>query len=966
MQSNAGRLGRSMTILGSVVLALGWAGPSAAQSTTAGIQGKVVDETGILPGATVTAREVLSGFTHEAVSASDGTFTLAGLRPGRYEIQVSMSQYKPQAKTVQVLVGQTATLDFKVTPDLLFVESVTVVGELLVETRTAEVATNVSDEQIRHLPQNSRNFLNFASLAPGLRVSPSDDASKQVTAGALGARSINVFIDGVSYKNDVIEGGVIGQDSSRGNPFPQDAVQEFQVITQNFKAEFEKASSAIISAVTKSGGNRFTGGIFGFYQDKRLVQNEAMVNVGGVFVKQETTPKPTYERWQWGGSIGGPIVKNRMQFFASFEENRQERDNRVTVGTVTNPPQSLVNDLRRYEGVFISPFTSRLLYAKLSYQPKQGQQADLTYSLRDENEVRGFGAPLSPTTSFESAERFRNRVDSVLGRHQLTGSGWLNEAFLSYQRYRWNPIPANKDLVGRNYQGLLRVGGRSTEQIFVQERFSIRDDFSLFTKWKGSHTLKAGGVLGLLDYSVRKEFDGNPVFEFRAAENWAFPAEARYGAGDPDLSAKNYQVGFFVQDDWAITSRLILNLGLRWDYESDMLNNDYVTPANVRQATAPFVDAGRFFTDGDDRPAFFKAWQPRLGFSYDFRGDGGTVGFGGWGRYYDRVLYNHTLDERFRQQYAVRTFRFSADGSPRDGQPTVRWDPSYLSVAGLEGLIARGVAGNPEVFLLENDTQPPSSDQFTFGLRKKLGPMVTSVSYAGARSRNSFTFIRGNRRPDGTCCASVPGFSAILLSSDAAKTWYDALFVQADKPYGAGGSKWGFSFTYTLGDARQQGGDLFSLDFPRVEDYPLVPTATDERHRVVATGIVSLPYDFLLSTFITLGSGTPYTIDDQSRGSGPNERRLQRNAGRPEQFDFIIPNTWAFRSVDLRLEKIFKITGTQQLSVTAEAFNIFSFDNFTTYDGFIPPLPRTNPNAGKPRALIDPGHRLQFGARYIF
>ncbi len=924
---------------------------------------KVVDETGTLPGASVTAREVQSGFTHEAVTASDGTFTLAGLRPGRYEIRVSMDQYKPQAKTVQVLVGQTPTLDFKVTADLLFTESVTVVGDdRLIETRTAEVATNVTEEQIRHLPQNTRNFLNFAALAPGLRVSDSD-TSKQVTAGALGARNINVFIDGISYKNDVIEGGVVGQDSSRGNPFPQDAVQEFQVITQNFKAEFEKASSAIISAVTKSGGNRFSGGVFGFYQDKRLVQNEVMVrDATGVFLKQETTPKPTYERWQWGGSLGGPILKDRLQFFASFEENRQDRDNLVTLGTVTGAPASLVNELRSYEGRFISPFRSRLFYGKLSYQPKQGQLADLTYSLRDESEIRGFG----PSLSLESAEKFRNRVDSVLGRHQLTGSGWLNEAFLSYQRYRWNPVPANKDLVGRNYQGLMRVGGRSTEQIFVQERFSLRNDFSRFTKWKGSHSLKAGGVFSFLDYSVRKEFDGNPVFEFRAAENWAFPADARYGAGNPDLSAKNYQVGGFLQDDWSITSRLILNLGLRWDYESDMLNNDYVTPENVRQATAPFVDTGRYFTDGNDRPAFYNAWQPRLGFSYDIRGNGGSVVFGGWGRYYDRVLYNHTLDERFRQQYAVRGFRFSADGSPRDGQPTIMWDPSYLSVAGLDGLIARGVAGNPEAFLLENDTQPPSSDQFTFGLRQRLGPVVTSVSYAGVRSRNSFTFIRGNRRPDGTCCLSVPGFSAILLSSDAAKTWYDALFVQVDKPYGAGGGKWGFNFTYTLGDARQQGGDLFSLDLPRVEDYPRQPTSNDERHRVVTTGIVSLPYDFLLSSFITLGSGTPYTIDDQSLGSGPNERVLRRNAGRPEQFGFIFPDTWAFRSVDLRLEKIFKIAGTQQVSVTAEAFNIFSFDNFTNYDGSIPPLPRTNPNFGRPRLLIDPGRRLQFGVRYAF
>ena len=145
----------------------------------------------------------------------------------------------------------------------------------------------------------------------------------------------------------------------------------------------------------------------------------------------------------------------------------------------------------------------------------------------------------------------------------------------------------------------------------------------------------------------------------------------------------------FAQDDWAIGPRLTINLGLRWDYESDMLNNDYVTPENVRAATAPFVDNARYFTDGDDRPPFYSAWQPRVGFSYDITGKGQTIAFGGWGRYYDRVLYNSTLDERFRLQYATRTFQFSRDGGIRDGVQTIVWDPSYLSVAGLESIIAQ-------------------------------------------------------------------------------------------------------------------------------------------------------------------------------------------------------------------------------------------------------------------------------------
>jgi Carboxypeptidase regulatory-like domain/TonB dependent receptor len=957
----------AVAFLVTVLLCFVTADAAMAQVSTATIQGTVSDATGVLPGATVTAREGQSGFTHETVSASDGTFTLPGLRPGRYQITVSVAQYKPQEKTVEVLVGQTVDVSFRITPDLIYAESVAVVGDTrLLDTRTSEITTNVTEEQMRYLPQNTRNFLNFAALAPGVRVSD-NEFRKEFSAGALPSQNINVFIDGVSYKNDVIDGGVVGQDASRGSPFPQNAVQEFQVLTQNFKAEYEKAASAIITAITRSGGNRYTGEIFNFYQDKGLVENEAIVrDAQNLFVKGETTPKPTYERFQWGASLGGPIVKDRMQFFGSYEENRQDRAGTVIVGTVSTAPPSLVSRLRGYEGVFTSPFREKLLFGKLSLQPKLGQQAEVTYNWRNETDIRGFGGQ-GGSNSFETAENVKNRVDSVQGKWQTVQTRFLNEAYVSYQRYRWNPRPENPGIIGENFEGLLRIGGRDTEQFIVQERVSLRDDFSQFLKWRGSHTAKVGGIVSFLNYDVRKLFNSNPLFTYRGDISWDFPARANYGAGDPDLSARNYQLGLFAQDDWAITSRLTVNLGLRWDYESDMLNNDYVTPENVRDATASFVDNARYFTDGDDRPPFYGGWQSRFGFSYDVTGRGQTVAFGGWGRYYDRVLYNSTLDERFRLQYAVRTFQFSRDGGIRDGVQTIVWDPSYLSVAGLESIIARGQAPNPEVFLIANDTRPPVSDQWSLGLRQTFRGIVTSVTYTGMRSRHLFTFIRGNRRPDGTCCLPVPGFSNILISdAEGREAWYDGLYVQVDRPYGVGGAKYGFSVTYTLGTAEQTGGDLFSLDFPTVADYPRFPTGSDERNRLVLTGIVRLPWDFLASTFITLGSGTPYTIDDQSLGGGPNERQLMRNAGRPEQFAFIFPDAWAYRSVDVQVEKTFRFLNTNQFSLIFQGFNIFSYDNFSGYQGFIPTLPATNPNYGRPSSLVDPGRRLQFGVRYGF
>ena len=941
----------------------------AAQITTSTVQGTVSDDTGALPGAAVVARDVNSGFTVETVTNAEGYFTLAGLRPGTYEITVSMDQYKPQGRTVEVLVGQTTNANFRVTPDVVYTEDVTVVGDTrLVDTRTTEVATNVTQEQLQYLPQNTRNFLNFAALAPGVRVAD-NEFRKEFSSGAQPSQNVNVFIDGISYKNDVIDGGVVGQDASRGNPFPQNAVQEFQVLTQNFKAEYEKASSAIITAVTRSGSNRFSGELFTFYQDKALVENETIVsNDEGLLVKGELDPKPEFERWQWGLSFGGPIVRDRAQFFGSFEENRQDRAGTVIVGTVTDAPAELVEELEQFEGSFVSPFRERLLFLKGSGQPAAGQRLEVTYNLRHETDIRGFGGQGAPVqTSFQSAENVRNRVDSVQGKWQVPGGNFLNEAYVSYQRYRWNPAPQNPDLIGREYQGLARIGGRDTEQLVIQQRTSVRNDYGRFFHWNGQHTAKIGGVVNFLDYNVRKEFNGNPIFIFRGDIGWDFPATARFGAGDPDLSANNVQFGFFAQDDWALTDRLTLNLGLRWDYESDMLNNDYVTPPEVVQATTPFVDNARYFTDGDDRPPFYGAWQPRVGFSYDVTGEGRTVAFGGYGRYFDRVLYNSTLDERFRLQYAVRTFQFSESGGIRDGEETIPWDPSFLSVEGLQSIIASGRAPNPEVFLIANDTEPPVSDQWSLGMRQSFGNMLLSVTYSGIRARNLFTFIRGNLTPDGTCCTPVPGYSNILISDpEGRKTWFDGLYVQFDRPYGVGGTRYGFSVTYTLGRAEQIGGDLFSLDFPTAADYPRYPTGTDERNRLILTGIVGLPYEFVASTFITLGSGTPYTITDESQGSGPNERRVLRNEGRPEQFAFIVPDAWAYRTVDLQVERAFRFADQHAVSLIFQGFNLFSFDNFGGYEGFIPTLPAMNPNFGRPSTLLDPGRRLQFGVRYGF
>jgi hypothetical protein len=665
--------------------------------------------------------------------------------------------------------------------------------------------------------------------------------------------------------------------------------------------------------------------------------------------------KPDYTRWQAGIDLGGPIMKDSLHFFASWEYNNQDRANNVAVGSQINQvPEPLRDQLTALQGNVSSPFKSNLAFGKISWQASDSDVVDTSGFYRKENEVRDFGGQ----TSALSANNIENGVWNAQIKNTLASSSYLSETTASYSDYRWNPRPSNPSLIGQNYEQVLQIGGGSNHQDFNQKRFTVREDFSLLNlKGLGDHVVKSGAYVNVNNYDVKKYQDDNPIFDYSSSisPDFSFPYQAFFGFGNPSIAAHNNQYGVYVQDDWTVNPRLTVNVGIRWDYETEQLNNNYVTPAIVRNELTGKVPDG-YFTDGSQRPNYTHEFQPRVGFSYDLSGKGTTVVFGGYGRYFDRDTYNYVLDERYRLQYSVLQFLFSADGLPRNGVPTIKWSPSYLSVAGLQGLIANAQAApHPQVFLINNDTTPPVSDQFSAGIRQQIGTVGISASYVGSRSRNGYTYIWNNF----PCCVHpAPDFAEILLSDADKRGWYDGLLLSVNKAYSAA-SPWGASLAYTYSHATATGGDLFSLAYVNAAAYPRHRAQYDERHRIVLSGIVGLPWSTRLSTLITLGTGTGYNIINGDF-FGPGLSQVLN-------YDGFQKGTFPYQSWDVQLQKDFFITGTARVGVQVGVFNLTNHANIDpgSIDGFIPKT-GTNTNFGTGGALLTLPRRLQLGVNVGF
>ena len=1004
------KLGRyGLYAASALALATAMMGTSAmAQVSTSTIRGYVTDADGTPgdAGGTVVARDVASGFTNRTTLNDAGGYTLSGLRPGTYEVTVT-SGGASVSDIVTVGVGQVGDLDLSVGGEIdvagdesaAQVEDIVVTGRRLQEVRTPELATNVTTRQIETLPQMNRNFLNFAALAPGVRVSQNEQ-EQTITAGGQRAESVNAFIDGASLKSNVIDGGIAGQDDSRGNPFPQAGIQEFRIVSQNFKAEYEQASSAIIVAVTKSGTNEFHGEIFGTYRDQSFITQDAISERAG-------REMPDLSVEQYGFALGGPIIRDRLHFFVTYERKNEGRNAAVTLGRTTPEYEARFSD---YLGNYGVPFEEDLYFGKLSWQPAEGHTIDWSVTYRDESDIRFGGGQ----DSFERSQQINQTTLSSNLRWQWQGDGWVNEASLDYREYNYNPDALNFSTYGQSYRifpngydpyggtVVLNLGGADSRQDIVDETLTFRDTLT-FTdvELAGFHTIKLGVKYSQQNYQVIKEFGRNPYFYFDleggASGDADVPYRVELGNSFPEVNLENNVWGLFIQDDWQITDRLEINLGLRWDYEDNANNPDYVTPQSVIDGLDQWIagtDGGKpagyapswfdrdaYISTGSNREPFKNAWQPRIGFSYDVFGDRSTVIFGGAGRYYDRVLFNFSFDEIVKPyDFRQNVFFSTTGGAPGtvsgDQNNPVLWNDSYFTTAGLDALLDT-IPARGEAFLLRNDFEPPRTDQFNLGVRQRFGEWQSEFTLAYGKTENEFTWLYLGRCREPTYGNDGGGFGdnggwcgpgganpyrSYLVSDHNKEREFRSFQIKLDKNYTVA-SGWGLNIAYTYSESEQNGGnDNFCFDCFSVEASPVRSSANDERHRLVANGIVDLPWDLQLSGILTLRTGTPFDVSDAT-----GSRFYYRPMGaHPDNDNFPSPDFWNYRQLDLRLTKDFHVWGDTTLQVFVDAINVFNFTNYTSYDGWMGDASTPNPRFGSPNAVLYPTRTFQFGARYRF
>jgi len=976
-------------------------GQAFAQSTvTGGINGKVTDPQGaIVPNATVIVTNIGTNSAVTITANSDGEYRASNLQPGKYRIEVTSGGFAPaKADNITVEVSSTTTVDIPLTVGTAVAE-VKVTSEAPVINQTDSTSgLNVNQTTINESPINGRRASSFVLVAPGV-----------VPDGGFGLYSFR-GISGL-LNNSTIDGGDDNQaffSEARGRTriaysISLDAVREFSVNTSNYSAEFGRAAGGVVNTVTKSGTNDFHGSLFYYLRDAAWAARNPLsfqsVLVGGV--NQTVALKPDDKRHQFGGSLGGRIIKDRLFFFMSYDEQRRNFPGVAAPSSTTfltplvvpsAPCPTSSTDPRRPDLLCVRGITQAQADAGMAYirsltgfVARKGDQRIITpkidwvinknntlsavYNRMRWNSPAGVQTAAVVNNGITSWGNDKVTLDSFNTRLNSTFSpNTVNEARFQWSRdleQQFGQTPVAGEPVGPS--GFPPSVSTGTGGITLgkpnfldraaypnEKRFQFADTFT----WNlGHHSLKFGGDINHVSDTLDNLFQNAGVYSYSTLadflSDFSVPSGKRYtsfnqGFGPTAFKFSTMDYNAFVQDNWQVSSRLMLNLGLRYEYEK-LPNPQIPNPLEPRSAKFP--------SDNNN-------FGPRFGFAYDLLGDGKTSLRGGYGIYYGRLI-NSTISNAITNTGAAGSqFQYQFT-------PTTPGSPIYPNVL----TAAPGASTTkPDIVVFAQNFGLPMIHQSDIIIEHQFATnMVVSFSAIFSEGRNlptfvdtnlpaalgstTYTFVGGQFAGQTLTTPRYAGtrpntnFGRITEVQSNIHSSYQGYIVQLNRRM-TNGLQFQTSYTYSRSRDNNQGSVTFSTPNSPLDVNNLAleegVSNFDVPHRFVASlvyaprtlfglagdsragryilggwtiapvvvGASGFPFSYNVSGNAPVPTGGLANISTGILGAGGANRltNTPRNALRAK-------STW---NVDLRLSRRFGITEGVNLEFLAEAFNLFN------------------------------------------
>jgi len=963
---------------GVVVLALGLvvlAGASAHAQTALGtVRGIVLDEQGgALPGVTVTLRHVDTNTVQTAVTGTDGRFFVPNLRAGAYEIAWELSGFAAQRQTLQLRVGQDLTVNESMRVAGV-AEAVEVVGRSLPVETQSTLATVVTNKQIDDLPTIARNFSALAVLAPGVATSNATGTGQGTGVSISGQRPFTngIIVDGASNQM-----AFYGRQS---NDFPQDWIQEFQVLTNAFTAEYGQAAGGVLNVITRSGANKLHGRGYGFFRDDALDSPPFAGRYDAANNPVFLDDTPPYDQQRYGGFVGGPLRRDRLFYFAGIE--RVQLDSSEVLG--------ISNYWRQFVPDTIVPTGQRATVGLVKFDVN-ANAANRGYFRYTNTHRRDFNVPgtspgsLGPLNTLESRQEFGGPLWNVTGTWTTTLSNRaFNEARATYGVNKpwilsnlagglggsalldaagYSPLTGNPtgQFASISYPGAT-FGATSFTGLEGEGYLYLIDNFSMI---KGGHQFKVGAQVtrSKMYMDVEAAHKGRWTFTqdlaFDRSNPASYPASfsGNFGSGQAYPTAWN--TSLYAQDTWQVNENLTLNLGVRYDLDlTPTTVNQYVDPYNDRivarlGGTAPLQESVA------DKNNF----SPRLGVVWVPTSDRRTTIRGSFGFYYDQNHWNFT--DIYLNETLLALRRINLNANTQASNPF--WTPANTAVgiAQMREFLARNYPGYPDlsglpfqqetILGVAHDYKIPYAVNTSVGVTRELGRSISvTADYVHTETEDpsigpDINWVQG---ANGTYSRADARYGSITLVGNGGFIKYDGLLTRVDWR-GSATARAGISYTLSKTKSNMSTGlSTGGVTNPFDLNEDLGPDDNDRRHNVSMDASYIVPkIDVQMAGLGAYRSALPYSVStsfqlDADPFSDRPEPRNSRRGDKESTFDF-------------RLSKIFRF-GSTTSTVFWEMFNVFNVDNWQRYQGSLQSAQFGLPLTEGPKRRQQIGFRFEF------